>query len=195
MMIRNMGWTTIRMKINLGFHSSSTVSSHSPVPPCTRKPSKTHFMWRINVMANIQELPFYFWLEYRSRAPSPLLCLIPSLCPCLCPFLCIGPCHCLCDLSLYQEPPVLVFVLVLVLVLVFALFLVLFFYLVYVPLFVLVFFNVLFIGFVSFTFVQRSKCSPFYLRPEPLGAPLLHLPAFFSSLPTVLSLPRPRAFH
>ena len=150
-------------------------------------------------MANILELPFYLWLEYRSRAPCPFLCLSPSLCPCLCPFLCIGPCpypgldpcHCLCDLSLYQEPPVLVSVLVLVLVLVFALF----FYLVYVPLFVLVFFKVLFIGFVSFSFVQKSKCSPFYLRPEPLGATLLHLAAFFSSLPTVLSLPRPRTFH
>ena len=69
------------------------------------------------------------------------------------------------------------------------------FYLVYAPLFVLVFFNVLFIGFVSFTFVMRSKCSPFYLRPEPLGAPLFHLAAFFSSLPTILSLPRPSAFH
>ena len=63
-------------------------------------------------MANIEELPFYLWLEYRSRAPCPFLCLSPSLCPCCCPFLCIGPCpcldpcHCLCDLSLYQEPPV-----------------------------------------------------------------------------------------
>ena len=63
------------------------------------------------------------------------------------------------------------------------------------PLFVRVFFNIFFIGFVSLTFVMRSKCSPFYLRPEPLGATLLHLPAFFSSFPTVLSLPRPRAFH
>ena len=128
--------------------------------------------------------------------PCPFLCLSPSLCPCLCPFLCIGPCPCpcldscpcLCD---NQEPPVLVFFLVLV----FVLFFVLVFYLVYVPLFVLVFFNVLFIGLVSLTFVMSSKCSPFYLRPEPLGAALLHLPAFFSSLPTVLSLPRPRAFH
>ena len=84
--------------------------------------------------------------------PCPFLCLSPSLCPCLCPFLCIGPCPCpcldscpcLCD---NQEPPVLVFFLVLV----FVLFFVLVFYLVYVPLFVLVFFNVLVNGFVSFT--------------------------------------------
>ena len=76
-----------------------------------------------------------------------------------------------------------------------ALFFFLVFCLVCVLLFILVFINVFFTVFVSLTFVMRSKCSPFYLRPEPLGATLLHLPAFFSSFPTVLSLPRPRAFH